>query len=621
LGSQRDGDQINSNTAINSATMRLSSFVFPAVLRLILVLGLAGAAQGSGISRQGTHLLWNGQPIQLVGYSYYGLLGDRSFDAEAFLKLLAANNINFTRFFLILPWPVQPGPNRLPFAKTNGLYNLRAFDENYFSHLRRVVTRAERLGIVCQVCLFDRCGLAMGDRPAWTHNPYNAECNINGLLAGGKRGYPAFCQTTGPISKINAAFIRKVVATIGDRSNVIYEIMNEPYPELGPLQEWHAWAAAALQENLRGRPGSKVIASTGPFDDPRIDVFSMHRAGDEAHVRAAVRQAEAMNKPVILSDDGDLRCLYHPDVMVASARRALDLGQPFEHLEFTLTLQREKEKRPANTLDAIPGHCQLNLRNLSELSLPLLDRPFVRRGGLKRGEQGYSLNLELARFRGQDRVLGEHSVDGGRTWLPLPLAVKGDSVSTGPLPYKRGGRNLVRVVLEDADGVRWPGPAYPYGPTDEWSIVLDRTIVEAGLFRVRPNVPDGLIRPAVRDGENCYEVDTLHGGKYAYFRLDSSFPRKDSPHSATIQVRYFYGKPGAELILEYDGIPGAYTAAPSILMEGTGSWRAARFEIDDARFGGSQNDGADFRLSLKKSEQPMAITSVVLGLPAQPSEN
>ncbi|MFQ5352975.1 MAG: hypothetical protein ACE5D3_07870, partial [Candidatus Binatia bacterium] len=286
-----------------------------------ILLGSAAPGAPSGLKRDGRMLLWEERPLQLVGYSYYGLLGDRSFEPEPFLEILAANNLNFTRFFLILPWPVEPGPNVLPFTKTDGKYDLTRLNDEFFVRLRHIVTTAEKLGIICQLCLFDRCGLSIADDRAWPNNPYNANCNINGILSGEGRGYPPFCETDGPIAEINSAFLRRVVDTTGDCGNVIYEIMNEPYRSLGPLEKWHAWVARELRKSLAGKSGSNVISSCGAYDDSEIDVFSMHMAGSERHVTAAIRESERLQKPVILSDDGDTRCMFRPDVTVASARR------------------------------------------------------------------------------------------------------------------------------------------------------------------------------------------------------------------------------------------------------------------------------------------------------------
>ena len=55
--------------------------------------------------------------------------------------------------------------------------------------------------------------------------------------------------------------------------------------------------------------------------------------------------------------------------------------------------------------------------------------------------------------------------------------------------------------------------------------------------------------------------------------------------------------------LEYDSsdtaatLSGAYKAHPQAIRgQGSGVWRAAAFRVTDARFAGSQNGRADFRL-------------------------
>lgn len=592
----------------------------PKSTRLLLMMGLAltlclsRPASPEVLRREGRRLLWDHRPIQLVGYSYYGLIGDRQFDSETFLENLAAHNINYTRFFLILPWPVEPGPNVLPFARVGEKYDLRQFNGDFFTCLRSVVKKAGQLGIICQVCLFDRCGLSTSDHLAWANNPYNSDCNINGLLKGPANGYPAFCRSEGPIAEINAAFIKKVAETIGDCNNVIYEIINEPYRQLGSLPEWHAWVARELRKNLSDWPGSKVISAgeSRSYQDNEIDVFSMHRASDDRHVAAAIRQSEDLAKPLILSDDGDMRCMFNPDVTLASAKRALQLGQHFEHLEYTITLQREQEHWPAARLDQMPALAQLNLRALAEQSKPLLERPYVHNGTLRKVDGGYVYSARIEHSDQAHRIFGEQSADGGRTWSEVPVSVSSSMVVSNLLPVRKGRRNLFRVVCVDSRSRHWPGPANSYGPINQWMIKLGTVIVEAGLLRIRPYTPDGKLRPARRGGQACYETDLARRGKYAYFRLEDSFPRGEVPGPVTLTVEFFDESADCRLILEYDGRAGPYTAPAPALLEGSGKWQSVSFRIDDARFLGRQNDGADFRLSLHKAKAPLILRCVRL---------
>ncbi|MBW8041359.1 MAG: DUF4038 domain-containing protein [Planctomycetes bacterium] len=586
---------------------------------LVLLLGITIALcfsppiYSEQLKRDGRLLYWGNKPIQLVGYSYYGLLGDRSFKPEVFLEILAAHNINFTRFFLILPWPVEPGPNILPFAKTDGKYDLTRFNDEFFVRLRSLVKKAENLGIICQVCLFDRCGLSTGDRLAWPNNPYNAACNVNGILQGQGRAYPPFCHTNGLIAEINAAYIKKVVQTIGDCNNVIYDIINEPYPQLGPLPKWHAWVARELRKNLSGRSGSKLISAgeSRSYQDSEIDLFGMHSASDDRRVAAAIRQSKDLNKPIILSDDGDARCMFNPAVTQSSAKRALELGQHFEHLEFTIALQREREKRPASYYYQLPGLCQLNLRNLSRLSKPLILRPYVSSASVRKTSAGGVFSVKIENAEKIQRVVGEQSSDGGRTWSQLPVEIYGDTVKSKAFAVCNEARMLVRLACIDKQSRRWPGPIY-ICPSGRWSVHLGDEVIENGIFRVRPNVPDGVVQPAKLGGKACYQVALEKRGKYAYFRLEDSFLREQIPGPVTIVVEYFDETTDSQLILEYDGSPSPYTAATPVSLEGSGTWKSTSFTIRNARFQGRQNDGAYFRFSLKNPKAAMALRSVSL---------
>jgi hypothetical protein len=590
--------------------MAFTSSLCVATFILALQTSPAGA---DGLSCQGRKLFWDDRPIQLVGYSYYGLMGDRQFDAEAFLETLAAHNINYTRFFLILPWPVEPGPNVLPFVENRGKYDLRKMNEEFFKRLASVTEKAEQLGIICQVCLFDRCGLSVSDRLAWNNNPYNFQRNVNGLLNGPPRGYPPFCHAEGPIAEINAGFIKKVVETIGDRKNILYEIINEPYPQLGPLAKWHGWVARQLLEQLKGRQGSKVISSTGPYDDKAIDLFSMHSASRDRYVDGTIKRSLELYKPVILSDDGDAASMYNPAVTRMALERALKLGQHFEHLEFMIAQQREHDNRRASRLHEMPGLCLVNLRMMAQFSTPLLSRPYVRSATVRRQGEQVVLSAELNNTERLQKIFGQVSSNGGKSWSDTPAKRHG-STALVKEPHAGTMRNLVRIVCVDKQSRHWPGPAHSINGTARWQILLGDEFQEAGLIRVRPFWPDGTTERSVRKGQACYQTVPSRRGKYAYFRLDDTFPRDKTSLPLEISIRYFDDVKGSKLQLEYDGASDGYTPVEPVLLRGDGIWRTATFVVADAAFQGGQNDGADLRFTLVAPVAPLAIRSVSVAL-------
>src|SRR5713101_6659934 len=118
---------------------------------------------------------------------------------------------------------------------------------------------------------------------------------------------------------------------------------------------------------------------------------------------------------------------------------------------------------------------------------------------------------------------------------------------------------------------------------------------------------DGGSLPAIIHGQRCHLLDLEERSvRYFYFAIDPSFKWSGAPEtnriSVRVEVEYFDNIPGS-FDLQYDGYDprglehGAYTTARnSERHSGIQKWRAARFELKNARFLNSQNGGADFRL-------------------------
>jgi hypothetical protein len=213
------------------------------------------------LTRSAGKLFWNGREIHLVGFAAYGIVAAPTADIDGYLDVLVKYKINFTRVFALDRW-ANKGCSLTPFGLVSGdgcpgsTFDISQFDEKYFTRLRQFVTAAARRGIVVQYCLFDRCGLQKASHAPerWGRNPYNPANNINGLFNLDGRSYPpAFTQTTGEGADLHRAFLNKVVATIGDCGNVVYEIFNEPMDSFPKIPEFHAWTADVLREAFTAR--------------------------------------------------------------------------------------------------------------------------------------------------------------------------------------------------------------------------------------------------------------------------------------------------------------------------------------------------------------------------------
>jgi len=102
-----------------------------------------------------------------------------------------------------------------------------------------------------------------------------------------------------------------------------------------------------------------------------------------------------------------------------------------------------------------------------------------------------------------------------------------------------------------------------------------------------------------------------------YFKLDDSIlSNQTTGADVTVIVDYFDCGGGQDLHLEYDGVNGAYTHhSKAFVFSKSNTWRSARFEISDARFGNRQNGGADFRLRSFGPNYNLSIARVRVILP------
>jgi hypothetical protein len=201
--------------------------------------------------------------------------------------------------------------------KDNGMWKWRVYDavvngiwnEEYFRKLKAFVTAAENAGVVVQISLFNYYDLTQwndgADFKAWCRSPWNKDLSINppGMPNWGeenlvKAGGKFACSTTKTLIndpaeaarklfflkstnsglwKVQKALVEKTVETLIDRTNVIYEVMNEPHV---PDQEVSArfnskvigWILGALHG--RRRPLISVNASAHDnADDFDVDFW------------------------------------------------------------------------------------------------------------------------------------------------------------------------------------------------------------------------------------------------------------------------------------------------------------------------------------------------------------
>jgi len=192
----------------------------------------------------------SGKAIFLCGSTTWANMKDRAltepippFDYNGYLDFLSQHNHNFFRLFAWdlphswnnnvdmkqryiapFPWP-RTGPGIATDGKP--CFDLSKFEQEYFDRMRTRVAAAGSRGIYVAVTLFGGFELQLAKSDSSDGFPYGKGNNINGIACGGDESQ---ALTDTAVTRVQDAYVRKVVETLDDLDNVLYEISNESGP-------------------------------------------------------------------------------------------------------------------------------------------------------------------------------------------------------------------------------------------------------------------------------------------------------------------------------------------------------------------------------------------------------
>ena len=168
------------------------------------------------------------------------------FDYAGYLKRLQGWNHNFIRLWAWEgpAWWFQGGQNDqyyepLPWARGGyqpaldgkPKFELDQFNEDYFKRLRSRVVAARERSIYVSVMLFQGWSIySHGYGNPWPGHPFNRANNVNGLDGdpnGDGEGKEVHTLQVPTVTRRQEAYVRKVIDTVNDLDNVLYEISNE----------------------------------------------------------------------------------------------------------------------------------------------------------------------------------------------------------------------------------------------------------------------------------------------------------------------------------------------------------------------------------------------------------
>jgi hypothetical protein len=152
-------------------------------------------------------------------------------------------------------------------------FDLNEFNQAYFDRIRSRIIAAGKKGIYVAVMLFDGFDyIKSANKPPdtmWDGNIFNSANNINGISAdknGDGNGAEFFATTDQTILGLQKAYVRKVIDTVNDLDNVIYEVANEVYSK-----SWQAELIGYIRSYEAGKAKQHLVyRSPGGLDSNGI---------------------------------------------------------------------------------------------------------------------------------------------------------------------------------------------------------------------------------------------------------------------------------------------------------------------------------------------------------------
>lgn len=246
---------------------------------------------------------------------------DPAFDFEGYLTLLERHHHNFIRLWMLesASWEAGDGQllgrDPLPYLRSaaekarDGLpkFDLRSFNPRYFERLRQRVAAARDRGIYVGVMLFNGWSIerkysdrrswmqraianvyqAIGIEPPpwdrtnpWHSHPFNRANNVNGVDGDADHdgeGLEVHTLDNREVTTFQERYVQKVIDTLNDLDNVLYEISNE---SRGESSDWQYHMIRFIHQYEATKPKQHPVLMT--WQDPGGTNESLYRSPAEA---------------------------------------------------------------------------------------------------------------------------------------------------------------------------------------------------------------------------------------------------------------------------------------------------------------------------------------------------
>lgn len=244
--------------------------------------------RGKALYLAGSHtwacLQERGVAGQTQDFDYPGYLDFMRGHGQNFLRLWAWEHAQWMQFvgsdvpvrYEPLPW-LRTGPGLAKDGKPK--FDLTRFNDAYFRRLRERVVLAGDRGIYVAVMFFQGFSVEQkgtkGVDPTkgnpWDGHPFHAANNINGIDGdpnGDGEGLEVHTLAVPEITRLQEAYVRKVVDTLNDLDHIVWEIGNECHP--GSV-EWQYHMIRFVRDYEATLPKQHLVGITSaPIKNPEL---------------------------------------------------------------------------------------------------------------------------------------------------------------------------------------------------------------------------------------------------------------------------------------------------------------------------------------------------------------
>src|SRR5262245_49312297 len=186
-------------------------------------------------------------------------------------------------------------------------FDLTRLNQAYFDRLRSRIIAARDRGIYVSVMLFEGWMLQFMEHQG---HPFQAENNINGIDGdpdGDRRPIETHrVSLNSPIGEIQKAYVRKVVDTVNDLDNVLYEVSNE---DGGGTVQWQYDLISYIKSYEASKPAQHPVGMTYRYEGGTNEELFASPADWISLGGSFTVPPAADGRKVILSDTDHMMCM------------------------------------------------------------------------------------------------------------------------------------------------------------------------------------------------------------------------------------------------------------------------------------------------------------------------